>query len=88
MNVYRLDPIEPGDPSWKASIEYDSVWACAPSPEDARALVARKTRTDPEAPRFDSPWLDSAVTSCVPQPTMHLMDAETVLRADGSPVGG
>ena len=44
MNIYRLDPIDPNDPSWQNSIEKDSVWACAPTPKEARDLVAEKTK--------------------------------------------
>ena len=43
MNVYRLDPIEPGHPSWRFSDEKDTVWACAPTAKRARDLVAAKS---------------------------------------------
>ena len=43
MNVYRLDPIEPGHPSWRFSDEKDTVWACAPTAKQARELVAAKS---------------------------------------------
>ncbi len=33
MNVYRLDPIAPGDPSWQYSTEKDSLWTCASNVE-------------------------------------------------------
>ncbi|MGO8800394.1 MAG: hypothetical protein ACLQE9_03170 [Roseiarcus sp.] len=88
MNVYRLDPIEPGDPSWRNSIEKDSVWAGAATPGEARRLVADKTRPDTrEAAGLKSPWLDEALTSCVWQPSMTLIRGGTVVRADGSQVG-
>lgn len=88
MNVYRLDPIDPGHPSWRHSIEKDAVWASAPTARDARNLVADKTRLDaPGAGGFNSPWQDEAVISCVWQPSMSRISAGTVVRADGSIVG-
>lgn len=88
MNIYRLDPIDPEHPSWSNSTENETVWACAPNASDARDLVANKTGpglrgvTGPQ-----SPWRDEAVTSCVWEPSMTHMRAETVVRADGSTVG-
>ena len=88
MNVYRLDPIDAAHPSWKASTELDSVWACAATPGDARELTARKTLRENVGPaEFDSPWRIPTVTSCLHQPSMKLMDPGTVVRADGSLVG-
>ncbi len=89
MNVYRLDPIDPGDPSWRNSVEKDSVWAGAATPNDARKLVAEKTRLDAQgAAGLESPWRDAALTSCVGEPSMTHIRAGTVVRADGSLVGG
>ena len=88
MKVYRLDPIAPGDPSWQYSIEKDSVWTCAATPNDARKLVAEKAEADVAgATTLKSPWLNAAVTSCVLEPTMSHIRAGTVVRADGSLVG-
>ena len=88
MNIYRLDPIDPGDPSWQHSVEKDSVWACAPTRNDARNLVADKTKLDVHgATGFQSPWRDAAVTSCVLEPSMTHIHTGTVVRADGSIVG-
>ncbi len=88
MNIYRLDPIDPGDPSWRNSIEKDSVWAGAATPSDARQLVADKTRPDTrEAAGLKSPWQDEALTSCVREPSLTHIRAGTVVRADGSQVG-
>ncbi|MGD0635231.1 MAG: hypothetical protein ABSA13_13300 [Beijerinckiaceae bacterium] len=88
MNIYRLDPIDPGHPAWGSSNEKDVVWAAAPTPEDARKLVALKTRIDIQSTAGDeSPWLNKAVTSCVSEPTMTHVDAGTVVRVDGSLVG-
>lgn len=87
MNVYRLDPITSGDPSWQYSEEKNTVWACAPTAEDARELVAAKTgfaRLGVRGAR--SPWQDATVTTCVLQPTMKLLSAEDVVRQDGSSV--
>ncbi len=44
MNIYRLDPIDQNHPSWQNSSEKDCVWASAPTPKEARDLVADKTR--------------------------------------------
>jgi len=85
MNVYRLDPIEPGHPSWRFSDEKDTVWACAPTAKRARDLVAAKSGFAKYGAEGDqSPWQDQAVTSCILQPTMPLMSPETVVREDGS----
>ena len=85
MNVYRLDPIEPGHPSWRFSDERDTVWACAPTAKQARDLVAAKSGFAKYGAEGDqSPWQDEVITSCVPQPTMSLMSPETVVREDGS----
>jgi hypothetical protein len=87
MNIYRLDPIVPDHSSWKYSEEKDCVWACAPSPTEARDLVAANTGfATLGATGAKSPWQDEAVTSCVLQPTMSLMSAGDVMREDGSPV--
>ncbi len=88
MNIYRLDPIDPGHPSWQHSVEKDTVWASAPTANDARALVAEKTRLDaPGAAGFESPWQNKAVTPCVWEPSMSHISPGTVVRADGSLVG-
>ncbi len=85
MNIYRLDPIDPNDPSWQNSIEKDSVWACAPTPKEARDLVAEKTKAGvPGAFESKSPWQDASVTSCVWEPSMTTVDPWTVARGDGS----
>lgn len=88
MNIYRLDPIDPNHSSWQNSAEKDSVWASAPTPKDARDLVADKTRLGGQgAIGSKSPWQDQAVTSCIWEPSMTYIDAGTVVRADGSLVG-
>lgn len=88
MNIYRLDPIDSNHPSWQNSVEKDSVWASAPTPKEARDLVAEKTKPGVQgAIGFKSPWQDEAVTSCVWEPSMTYIDPWTVARADGSIVG-
>ncbi|MGA2793230.1 MAG: hypothetical protein ABSE69_06790 [Roseiarcus sp.] len=88
MNIYRLDPIDPNDPSWRNSVEKECVWAGAPTPNDARKLVADKTRPDAHgAAGLKSPWQDEALTSCVWEPSMTHIRAGAVVRADGSLVG-
>jgi hypothetical protein len=85
MNVFRLDPIKPGHPSWRYSQEKDTVWACAPTARHARDLVAAKSGfAKHEAPGVISPWRDATITSCALEPTMRLMRAQTVVREDGS----
>jgi hypothetical protein len=85
MNVYRLDPIEPSHPSWRFSDEKDTVWACAPTVKRARDLVTAKSGFAKYGVEGDqSRWHDQAVTSRVHQPTMSLMNPETVVREDGS----
>jgi hypothetical protein len=85
MNVYRLNPIDPGHPSWRFSIEKDPVWTCAPTPKDARALVAVKTGLGADAAAgTSSPWLDETATTCVLEPTMTYPDPGEVIREDGS----
>jgi hypothetical protein len=86
MKIYRLDPIKPGDPSWQNSSEKECVWACAPSPEEARDLVAEKTAVAGHA-AGRSPWQDQTVPSCVWEPSMSHISPGTVVRADGSYVG-
>ena len=85
MSIYRLDPIDPGHPSWKNSDEKDTVWAGAPTPQDARDLVAAKTALG--GPGAESPWRNERVTSCALEPTMWQVSAGTVVREDGSRVG-
>lgn len=85
MGVYRLDPINPDHPSWRHSEEKETVWACAPTPQEARDLVAAKTGFAGYDPRGDaSPWLDAAVTSCVCESTPIDLRAGDVVREDGS----
>ncbi|MGO9133540.1 MAG: hypothetical protein ACLP8A_05760 [Methylovirgula sp.] len=86
MSIYRLDPINPGDPSWQNSAEKDCVWAGAATPKEARDLVATKTNTGGHT-GAKSPWQDESVTSCVLEPTMSHIAAGTVVRADGSQIG-
>jgi hypothetical protein len=63
------------------------VWACAPTPREARDLVAAKAGfATLGATGAKSPWQDEAITSCVLQPTMTLMRTGDVVREDGSPV--
>ena len=88
MNIYRLDPIDASNASWLFSNEKDVVWACAPDPSSARALVAAKTRLADHAEEpIPSPWENEALTSCILDPTMSLMHADDVVRQDGSVVG-
>jgi len=71
MNIYRLDPIEPGHLSSRSSDEKDTIWACAPTAKRARELAAAKSGFAKYGAEGDqSPWQDEAVTSCVLQPTM------------------
>ncbi len=42
----------------------------------------------PGATALNSPWLNAAVTSCIFQPSMSHIGAGTVVRDDGSLVGG
>ncbi len=85
MNVYRLEPIDPDHRSWPNSLEQEMVWACAPTPEEARALVAAKSATPGSEPG-KSPWLDPKASSCLLDPTMKLLNAGDVIRQDGSAV--
>jgi hypothetical protein len=85
MNVYRLEPLDPDHPSWRHSLEQEMVWACAPTPEEARALVAAKAAA-PDSEPGQSPWLDPEASSCQLDPTMKLLDAGDVIRQDGSAV--
>lgn len=92
MPVYRLDPSNPGHPSWLNSVEKDTVWVCAPSIRDARDLVAAKTTppTPPTPPSAttgtsgSSPWQDETATSCVADPTVTSLGDGDVVRQDGS----
>ncbi len=85
MSVFRLDPIDPGQPSWAYSIEKDTVWACAPTAKDARELVASRAGLSAGAPAGTlSPWLDEKATSCAPEPTMTYPGPGEVIREDGS----
>ena len=89
MNIYRLAPINEKHPTWRLSTEKESVWASAPTPAEARELVAAKTRAGGQvaaAPTPYSPWLDEALASCVLEPSMTHVRAGTVVRADGSMV--
>jgi hypothetical protein len=87
MPVYRLDPIDPGHASWRFSVEKDSLWTQAATPEAARDLVAAKTGFDAQAhPGALSPWQDDKVTSVTPQPTMDYPGPGEVIRDDGSAV--
>jgi hypothetical protein len=87
MNIYRLDPIDPGLPSWNYSIEKDTLWSSAPTPKEARDLAASKAGFAADAPvGVISPWLDEKATSCVAEPTMTYPDPGEVIREDGSSV--
>jgi hypothetical protein len=87
MNIYRLDPVDPEHPTWSNSTENEPLWAGSLTPGDARNLVATKTRLGAQAPTAtQSPWLDQAVTSCVLEPSIRHIHADTVVRADGSTV--
>ena len=88
MNIYRLDPIKPSHPSWRRSVEKDTVWACAATPSAARKLVAGKAALEASTKaEFKSPWENATLTSCVEEPTMTLLNPGDVVRADGSRVG-
>ena len=90
MNIYRLVPINEKHPAWRLSTEKESVWASAPTPTEARELVAAKTKTGGQvatARTLYSPWLDEALASCVLEPSMTHVHSGTVVRADGSMVG-
>ena len=85
VNIYRLAPIDARHSSWRHCEERDTVWACARTPQRARDLVTAKTGfAAPDANEIKSPWQDETVTSCVLDSTMSLMDADTVVRQDGS----
>jgi hypothetical protein len=87
MPVFRLDPIDPGNPSWAWSVEKEALWTSAPTPKEARDLVAAKTGSEvPAHPGILSPWQDEKVTSCTPEPTMDYPGPGEVIREDGSPV--
>jgi len=85
MNVYRLDPIDPGHPSWKFSVEQATVWAAAASEAAARELAASRSGFDP-ACGGTSPWKNPAVVSCALDPTITLLNEGDVVREDGSEV--
>jgi len=88
MNIYRLAAIDAGDPSWGLSNEKETVWACAPDAASARAMVAARTlMTTPDRQGGQTPWENEAVTSCILDPTMSLLQAGNVVRLDGSAVG-
>jgi hypothetical protein len=88
MNIYRLDPIDQNHPSWQNSEEQECVWASAPTPKDARDLVADKTKRGALSEMaIRSPWQNEAVTSCVLDPSMSSIRAGAVVRTDGSLVG-
>lgn len=91
MGVYRLDPnpLNLDHPSWQASSIKEAVWAGAESPNAARELVARLTMqlVQPAtkfAPKILSPWLDSAITSCVWYPEMSHTPDGTVMTVVGN----
>jgi hypothetical protein len=88
MNIYRLDPIDPNHPSWQNSTEQECVWAAAPTPKEARDLVANKTGVGLDgAAGITSPWQDERVTSCILEPSITHVRAGTIVRGDGSLVG-
>jgi hypothetical protein len=85
MNVYRLDPIDPGDESWRYSTEKNTVWTCAPTPEEARELASVKSGFASAAPKdVASPWKNDSLVSCTIEPTMSYPDPGQVIREDGS----
>ena len=85
MHTYRLDPIDPGHPSWENSLEKETVWTCAPSIRDARDLVAAKTGAPRKnAANGDSPWQIEVASSCAPDPNVSSVGAGEVIRQDGS----
>ena len=85
MPIYRLDPIDPGHPSWRFSVEKDVVWTNAASPGAARNQVAAKTGWTAGADLV-SPWRNEAVVSCALEPTMSYPGPGEVVREDGSAV--
>ena len=87
MNVFRLDPIDPGHASWAFSKEKNMIWVGSPTADKARDLAAARSGFDLQAtPDATSPWKNPAVTSCVLDPTMKLLNEGDVVRADGSEV--
>ncbi len=85
MSVYRLDPIDPGQASWSYSMEKDTVWACAATPEAARELASVRSGFESAAPKdVSSPWKDPRIVSCTLEPTMTYPDPGQVMREDGS----
>jgi hypothetical protein len=87
MNVYRLDPVDPGHASWAFSKEKNSVWVGSPTADKARDLAAARSGFDDLAtPGAVSPWNNSTVTSCVLDPTLKLLKEGDVVRQDGSEV--
>lgn len=87
MNVYRLNPIDPGHASWQYSVEKNTVWTCAPTPKEARDQVASRTGFAAyEKLGGMSPWQDARITSCALEPTMTYPSPGEVVREDGSVV--
>jgi hypothetical protein len=85
MNVYRLDPIEPGHESWRYSKEKDPVWVCAATPEEARELASEKSGFEAVAPKgVPSPWKDESLVACAQETAMTYPDPGQVIREDGS----
>lgn len=79
MNVYRLDPIDPGHASWAFSKEKNSVWVGSPTADKARDLASARSGFDHLAtPDATSPWKNPA--------TIKLLNEGDVVREDGSEV--
>jgi hypothetical protein len=87
MNVYRLDPIDPGHASWAFSKEKNSVWVGSATGDKARDLAAARSGFDHLVTSdATSPWKNPALTSCVLEPTVKLLNEGDVVRQDGSEV--
>jgi len=89
MPTYRLNPINPDDPVWRAlSSVQQVVWAAAESTDDARKRVADKTRiTAKSVGRFariqQSPWLSDSLATCVLDTARFDVPSAVVVKADG-----
>jgi hypothetical protein len=70
MALWRLQPLDPADPSWEASSHRGVVIVRAPDEETARAEAQRafgvKTRFSPGAGVKAPPWLRPALVAAEP----------------------
>jgi hypothetical protein len=88
MSIYRLEPLYPNNPQWWLAATYGKVvWVAADSPDEARAIIARKTAIVREAASFasrlPSPWLEEDLARCVPDLEMDEMPPGTAMTEKG-----